>query len=259
MSDWLEGQVVLVTGGGSGIGLAVVERFIDEGASIGVLERHADRVAAVQARFGEKVVGITGDVTSLADNERAVADTVARFGKLDTFVGNAGIWDYIVPLAEQPHDQLEKICDEILGVNVKGYLLGARAAIEALRKTSGSMIFTASSSSFYTRGGGPIYVASKHAVVGMIKQLAVEVAPQIRVNGVAPGGTLTPLAGSEAAGMAESKMVDIPDIGDLIASRAPAGFAAQPADHVGVYVLLASSANSRYVTGTVISSDGGSG
>ena len=70
---------------------------------------------------------------------------------------------------------------------------------------------------------------------------------------------MTPLAGSEAAGMAESKMVDIPDIGDLIASRAPAGFAAQPADHVGVYVLLASSANSRYVTGTVISSDGGSG
>ena len=121
------------------------------------------------------------------------------------------------------------------------------------------MIFTASSSSFYTGGGGPLYVASKHAIVGLIRQLASELAPDVRVNGVAPGGTLTNLAGSDAAGMAGAKLNDLPDIDTMIEQMTPLGFAASPEDHAGLYVLLASKENSRYVTGTVINSDGGIG
>lgn len=256
---WLENQVAVVTGGGSGIGLAVVERYLAEGAKVAVLESKAERASALQAAHGPSILTVVGDVRRLDDNEKVVQAACERFGRLDTFVGNAGIWDYLIPLADQPRDKLAEICDEIFAVNVKGYLLGARAAIPALRASRGSMIFTASSSSFYTGGGGPIYVASKHAVVGLIRQLAAELAPEIRVNGVAPGGTVTNLAGSTASGMGASKLAEIPDIDKMIEQMTPLGFASTPSDHAGIYVLLGSRDNARYITGTVINSDGGIG
>src|SRR5690348_8308191 len=80
---WLDGQVALVTGGGSGIGRAVVQRFIEEGARVGVMERVATRAEQVRRDFGDAVVGIAGDVALLADNQRAVAETVRSFGRLD--------------------------------------------------------------------------------------------------------------------------------------------------------------------------------
>ncbi len=97
---WLDGQVALVTGGGSGIGRAVVARFVEEGAHVGVMERVATRAEEMRSEFGDKVIGIAGDVARLADNKRAVAETVRAFGRLDIFVGNAGIFDVYVKLAE---------------------------------------------------------------------------------------------------------------------------------------------------------------
>ena len=256
---WLDNKVALITGGASGIGLAVVERFIAEGARVGVMDRTQANLDKLSDTFGDKVIGVTGDVRSLADNKAAVAKTVAAFGQLDTFVGNAGIWDYMVPLVEQDEDKLADICDEIFAVNVKGYLLGAKAAVDELRKTGGSMIFTASTSSFYTGGGGPVYVASKHAVLGLIRQLAHELAPEIRVNGVAPGGTLTNLGGSNASGQAEAKLSEIPDVDKLLESMTPLGFASQPEDHAASYLLLAAKEQSRFITGITINTDGGLG
>ena len=257
---WLENQVAIVTGGGSGIGLAVVERFVAEGARVGVLERDATRLAAIKERFSDaEVVARVGDVTSLDDNEALVQTVLDQYGHLDAFVGNAGIWDYMTTLQAQPRERLDAIFDELFAVNVKGYVFGARAAAAALRESRGSLIFTASSSSFYTGGGGPLYIASKHAVLGLVRALAAELAPDVRVNGVAPGGTLTNLAGSAAADMSESRMADVPDVEQLISGMTPLGFASNPEQHAGIYVLLASRANSAYVTGTVISSDGGIG
>lgn len=256
---WLDEQVAVVTGGGSGIGLAVVERFLAEGAAVGILERDASRAKALQSRLGDRVVVEVGDVTRYEDNERIVAATCERFGRLDTFLGNAGIWDYMVPLSEQPRERLGDICDELFAVNVKGYVLGAHAALQPLKASRGSLIFTASSSSFYTGGGGPLYVASKHAVLGLVRQLAAELAPDIRVNGVAPGGTITNLGGSSASGMAESRLADIPGIDQMIGQMTPLGFASEPKHHAGLYVLLASRDNSMFMTGTVIRSDGGIG
>ena len=97
---WLDGQVALVTGGGSGIGRAVVARFIEEGARVGVMERVATRADQLRTEFGEAVIGIAGDVARLADNKRAVAATVHAFGQLDIFVGNAGVFDVYASLAE---------------------------------------------------------------------------------------------------------------------------------------------------------------
>lgn len=259
MAGWLDGQVALVTGGATGIGAAIVARFIEEGAAVGVLVRDEAQAGDVKKRFDGRVVAVAGDVRSAEDNERAVAATVAEFGKLDTFVGNAGIWDFLVSLMDQPADRLSDVFDEIFHINVKGYMLGARAAIPELRKTRGSIIFTASTSSFFTGGGGSIYVASKHAVIGLIKQLAWELAPDIRVNGVAPGGTLTPLQGSKAAGMDNVRLTDMPGVDKMIASMTPMGRIAAPEDHVAHYVLLASPRNAGYTTGTVLLSDGGTG
>src|SRR5215471_10021787 len=126
---WLDGQVALVTGGGSGIGRAVVARYIEEGARVGVMERVTARAAELQSEFGDKVVGIAGDAASFADNQRAVAETVRAFGRLDIFVGNAGIFDVYALVEEMPEEQLGRACDELFGVNVKGLIFGARAAL----------------------------------------------------------------------------------------------------------------------------------
>src|SRR5436190_24126334 len=141
---WLDGQVALVTGGGSGIGRAVVARYIAEGARVGVMERVATRAAELQSEFGDKVFGIAGDAASFADNQRAVAETVRAFGRLDVFVGNAGIFDVYASVADLPEEQLSRAYDELFAVNVKGLIFGARAALPELRKNAGSMIFTAS-------------------------------------------------------------------------------------------------------------------
>src|ERR1700727_773714 len=129
----LDGQVALVTGGGSGIGLAVVARFIEEGARVGIMERAADRTSALQARFGSAVIAIPGDAGELADNQRAVAATVGAFGKLDVFIGNAGIFDVYAKLDELPEDELMRAYNELFRVNVGGCIFGARAAVAELR------------------------------------------------------------------------------------------------------------------------------
>src|SRR5262249_59079462 len=85
--------------------------------------------------------------------------------------------------------------DELFGVNVKGCILGAKTALPELQKTQGCMVFTASVAGMNSGGGGTLYTASKHAVIGLIRQLASEVGPDVRVNGVAPGGTRTDLRG----------------------------------------------------------------
>jgi NAD(P)-dependent dehydrogenase (short-subunit alcohol dehydrogenase family) len=256
--NWLEGYVALVTGGGSGIGRAVVARYLNEGAKgIGVLVRQEAQARSLQAEFGERVTVTIGDARSAGDNARAVDATLSAYGKLDTLVGNAGIWDFCTRLEKMTLDKVSEAFDELFSVNVKGYLLAARAAASALRESRGSMIFTLSNASFYAGGGGPLYVASKHACVGLIRQLAFEFAPDVRVNGVAPGGTVTPLRGPSSLGKDQRRLSEIPGFEESEAAHMPLGFAAQPEDHTGHFVLLASKHNSPATTATIIHSDGG--
>ncbi|MGH7753276.1 MAG: 3-(cis-5,6-dihydroxycyclohexa-1,3-dien-1-yl)propanoate dehydrogenase [Gemmatimonadales bacterium] len=254
---WLDGNVALVTGGGSGIGRALVARFIEEGARVGVLERVPARLAELRADFGDDVVAVPGDVTRREDNARAVAETVRAFGRLDTFVGNAGVFDNFLSFAEFPEERLSEAFDELFGVNVKGYLLGAKAALPELAKTQGCMIFTASVAGLTSGGGGAIYTASKHAVVGLIRQLAVELAPRIRVNGVAPGGTRTDLRGLAALGQDERTHWTAPDVEERLRAGNPLQLAIQPSDLAGAFVLLASRASARALTGVIITVDAG--
>lgn len=255
---WLDDDVALVTGGGSGIGRAVVARFLAEGArGVGVLVRSEEQVSALKTDFGDGVEVMRGDVRSAADNQRAVQATVGRFGKLDTLVGNAGVWDFFAKLDKLGFDELERSFDEIFAVNVKGYLLAARAAADALRASRGSMIFTLSNAACYPGGGGTVYVASKHAGAGLVKQLAYELAPEIRVNAVAPGGTNTPLRGPASLGRQDQRLSELPGFAAAVAQNMPLRFMAEPEDHAGHYVLLASRRNSPATTATIIHSDGG--
>jgi NAD(P)-dependent dehydrogenase (short-subunit alcohol dehydrogenase family) len=257
---WLEGQVALVSGGGSGIGRGIVARFITEGARLGVLERVPERIEQLQAAFGEYVLPVQGDVTRLEDNKRAVEQTVRAFGQLDIFVGNAGVFDRYMSLVDLPEDKLGEAFDEQFAVNVKGCLLGAKAALPELLKTEGCMVFTASVAGFNSGGGGVLYTASKHAVVGLIRQLAVELAPKVRVNGVAPGGVQTDLRGLAALGQSEQSHWAAPGIDweERLRAGSPLQVVIQPQDLASAYVLLASRGNARAMTGVIIHVDAGS-
>jgi NAD(P)-dependent dehydrogenase (short-subunit alcohol dehydrogenase family) len=254
---WLDGQVALVTGGGSGIGRAIVTRFVQEGARVGVMDRVGARTEKLQAELGKLVTTIGGDVARLDDNKRAVSTTVDAFGRLDVFVGNAGVFDRAVPLADIPDDQLSAACDELFAVNVKGCLFGAKAALGELQKTSGSMIFTASVAGMNSGGGGAIYTASKHAVIGLVRQLAAELGPRVRVNGVAPGGTRTDLRGLAVLGQDDRTHFADAGVEERLRANNPLHMMLEPDDLAGAYVFLASP-SARGMTGTVVTVDAGS-
>lgn len=261
MPGSLQGEVALVTGGATGIGRAVVRRFVAEGARVVVLQRRRAAAEDLLAELGDAIAVVEGDVRSATANRAAVAEAIERFGGLDVLVGNAGVWDFGRPLARYGDDaELEDAFREMFDVNVKGYLLAAAAARAAILERRGTMIFTTSSSASYAGGGGPVYVASKHAVVGLIRQLAYELAPTARVNGVAPGATRTPLHGPAALGQTDrhvDALLEGEDAHDRVAAGLPLGFVSEPEDHAGIFVLLASRDGARFTTGAVVPSDGG--
>jgi len=261
---WLEGEVALITGGSSGIGRAVVDRYIEEGARVGVVDIVKDRLDQLAAAYGDRVVCVHGDVTRLEDNHRAVAQTVKAFGKLDVFVANAGLGDAFREIVDIPEDKLAKAYEEIFDVNVKAVILGARVAIAELLKTNGSMIITLSNSSFYPDGGGVLYIASKHAVLGVMRQLAHEFAPFVRVNAVSPGGTKTDKRMPASLGLDERgerirTQTHPSNIDAAVEAVTPLRMHAVPADHAGAYVLLASRRDNRAMTGSVIKTEAGLG
>ncbi|WP_025274852.1 3-(cis-5,6-dihydroxycyclohexa-1,3-dien-1-yl)propanoate dehydrogenase [Haloglycomyces albus] len=252
----LDGYVAIVTGGGSGIGRAVVDRFVAEGACVGVLLRDKDQAKRLHADHGESVITTLGDVREWDSNRRVVSDTLATFGRLDTMIPNAGVYDFFQGLEDMDGDAIGERFDELFDVNVKGYLLAARAAVEELRSTRGSLIFTLSSSSLYSGGGGILYVSAKHALVGTVRQLAFELAPDVRVNAVAPGATRTPLSGVEGAGK-DKQLSELDGFESMVEKTVPLGFLSEPQDHASLYVTLASREASPFTTAAVIPSDGG--
>ncbi|MFF4776549.1 3-(cis-5,6-dihydroxycyclohexa-1,3-dien-1-yl)propanoate dehydrogenase [Microtetraspora fusca] len=256
---WLDGQVTLITGGGAGLGRAIAERFVTEGAHVAAFDRSATRLERLTAEVPE-VLGIVGDVRSLGDNERAVQQVRQRFGRLDVVVANAGIWDFQASLDSLPADSVDDAFDEVFHTNVKGYLLAAKAAAPALRRRRGSLILTLSNASFHPDGGGPLYTASKHAAHGLLRQLAYELAPDIRVNAVAPGGMATELSGPTALGLDSASIsTRAGEWQDVMARALPLSMVPTVDDMTSAYVLLASRAGAKAMTGAVIEADGGIG
>ncbi|MDN8071391.1 cis-2,3-dihydrobiphenyl-2,3-diol dehydrogenase [Burkholderia vietnamiensis] len=255
----LEGEVALVTGGGAGLGRAIVDRYVMEGARVAVLDKSAAGLEALRERHGDAVVGIEGDVRLLDSHREAVARCVEAFGKLDCLVSNAGVWDYLTQLVDIPEDQLSDAFEEMFAVNVKGYILAAKATLPALYRSKGSAIFTVSNAGFYPGGGGVLYTAGKHAVIGLIKQLAHEWGPHIRVNGIAPGGILNcDLRGLKTLGLQDKTIASLP-LSEMLNPVLPTGRCATADEYAGAYVFFATRAENVPLTGSVLNIDGGMG
>jgi NAD(P)-dependent dehydrogenase (short-subunit alcohol dehydrogenase family) len=255
---WLDGKRALVVGAGSGIGRAVLAAFASEGARVAALELDPAKAARLAQELPDGVV-TRGDATAVADARAAVSAVTEAFGGLDVLVNCAGIFDFYRGLADLDDDVLDAAFDEMFAVNVKSQLVCVRAALPQLRCARGSVVLTVSTSGFYPGRGGVLYVASKFAVRGCVVALAHELAPDIRVNGVAPGGTLgTELTGPASLGLAGRALGAEPGREQDLRARTPLRVALTGDDHAGSYVFLASD-RARGVTGTVVHSDGGMG
>jgi NAD(P)-dependent dehydrogenase (short-subunit alcohol dehydrogenase family) len=180
-------RVVLITGGAGGMGRAIAARFIEAGAQVA-----ASDLKPVNLDPG--VLGIEADVTKVADCERMVRETVAKFGRLDVLVAGAGIW------TEGPADQAtEAEYDKVMAVNLKGVFFANRYAIPELEKTGGIILNIASDAGLVGNAGASIYCASKGGVVLLTKALAVELAPRgIRAVAICPADVATPMLDYQA-------------------------------------------------------------
>ncbi len=263
MSRWLDGRRALVVGGGSGIGRAVVDAYREEGARVAVLERDPGKCAAIHNELPDVPV-VAGDATTRAANDEAVAATIEAFGGLDVLVSCVGVFDFYQTLGDFDADLIDDAFDEMFRTNVKSHLHSVRAALPALRRSAGRdspgvALLTESTSAYYPGRGGVLYVASKFAVRGLVTALAHELAPDVRVNGVAPGGTMhTDLRGLSSLGLDSRRLDDTPGREAELAGRVPLQVALTGRDHAWSYVFLASE-RSRGITGDVVHPDGGIG
>jgi NAD(P)-dependent dehydrogenase (short-subunit alcohol dehydrogenase family) len=257
MTDWLHGKRALIVGGGSGIGRAVVDAFLAEDARITVLELDRHKCDTLrEQRPGVPVV--EGDAVTGQANEHAVKVAVDAYGGLDTLVNCVGVFDFYKGVNDINAGDLSAAFDEMFRTNVLSHLQSVKAAVPSLRASTGSSIVLAeSTSSYYPGRGGVLYVSSKFAVRGLVAALAHELAPAIRVNGVAPGGTLnTDLRGPASLGLNSVRLDDTPNRAHDLAARTPLNVALSGEDHAWSFVFLASD-RSRGLTGETIHPDGG--
>jgi NAD(P)-dependent dehydrogenase (short-subunit alcohol dehydrogenase family) len=248
----LDGRRAVVTGGARGIGAAVVGRLAEAGADVVVADLDLDRAAQLADRVadatGRRVLAERVDVTDSTTLAAAADRAVAELGGLEIWVNNAGIYPTTGPAVDATDDFI----DRMLQINVRGTFAGAREA--AKRMTGGGVIVNlASTAGFRAAVGISAYVASKHAVIGLTKNLAIEFGGNdIRVIGIAPGVIDTPgvqdqLAPLKAAGLNVESMIN----------RSLLGRGGRP-DDVARMVVVAASDLAAWVTGDVIAVDAGS-
>ncbi len=245
-------KVALITGASSGIGRATAAAFAAKGASVVLAARRQNELDSLVAEIeaaGGKATAIKTDVSNAQDVEQMVAHALAKFGRLDYAVNNAGIEGRIANIVDLQEDDWDKVLD----INLKGNYLclkyEARAMIDGGR--GGAIVNVGSVNSFLGFGSGAAYVASKHGQVGLTTSASAELAPQgIRVNIVCPGFVDTPMH-HRIRGVVGDEIYD-----DVMVPQVHVRRVGKP-EEIASSILYLCSDEASYITGTTLTPDGG--
>lgn len=245
MKDMHSNKIAVITGGGSGIGFAIAKKFVDNGIRTIIVGRDENKLKAAKEKLGELCVSLSCDLNNLPSIPALVNRIVDQFGHIDVLVNNAGI-NLKKEFAEVTDEEFQKI----LLTNVTAVFALSREVVKNMLKNGGGSIINISSmASQYGIPKVIAYTASKSAIEGMTKAMAVELSPQgIRVNCIAPGFIATD--------MSAKALNNDPERKQKVMSRTPMGELGQPSD-IGDSALFLASDAAKYITGVVLPVDGG--
>ena len=248
----LAGKVALITGAASGIGAAAAQLFAEEGARVFLVDIDSDALESTAKEIGTEIADhMTANVADENQTEQYVSAVVKRFGRIDVGLLNAGIEGKVSPIVDCPTD----LFDKVIAVNLRGVWLGLKHVMPAMAKQDGgSIVITSSIAGVRGRPGIAPYVASKHAVIGLMRCAALEGAEQgIRVNTINPSPVETRMMRSLEQGFSP----DDPDkFRREYAAAAPLGRYAEPREVAKLMLFLASD-DASYINGSVHMIDSG--
>jgi len=249
----LAGMVALITGAGTGIGAAAARRLVAEGANVVLSGRRSGPLQSVAADLGDAVLVAPGDAANTEDARRIVADGVARFGRLDLVVANAG-GHGLGTVTETDDDSWR----EALDVNLNSAFVTVRESLPRLIEGGGGAIVLVSSLAGLFAGPGVAgYVTTKHALIGLTRSIARDYGRRgVRVNALCPGWVRTPMADAQMDALGATRGIDREAAYDLVTEDTPLGRPAT-SEEIAAIIAFLLSPDSAAMTGSVVVADSG--